>query len=50
MIGADLKGEQRMQTEQVVVLVDLSNFKAVRVPEDMRAAIQPFLLEPGHKW
>ena len=49
-ICADLRGEQRMQTEQVVVLVDLSNFKPVRVPDDMRAAMQPYLLEPGHEW
>ncbi|MCC7460847.1 MAG: hypothetical protein IT480_00140, partial [Gammaproteobacteria bacterium] len=47
---ADLRGEQRMHTEQVVVLVDLSNFKPVRVPDDMRTAMQPFLLEPGHAW
>jgi 4-hydroxybenzoyl-CoA thioesterase len=49
-ICADLKGEERMHTEQVVVLVDLSNFKPVRIPDDMRAAMQPFLLEPGHEW
>ena len=49
-ICADLNGERRMHTEQVVVLVDLATFKAVRVPDDMRAAMQPFLLEPGFEW
>jgi 4-hydroxybenzoyl-CoA thioesterase len=46
-IRADLEGEERMHTEQVVVLVELATFKAIRIPDDMRAAMQPFLLEPG---
>jgi 4-hydroxybenzoyl-CoA thioesterase len=49
-ICADLKGEERMRTEIVVVLIELAAFRPVRIPDDMRAAMQHFLLEPGHQW
>jgi acyl-CoA thioesterase FadM len=49
-IRADMNGEERMRTEIVTVLVRIATFKPVRIPDDMRAPMRQFLLEPGHEW
>jgi len=49
-ICADMKGEERMRTEIVTVMVDVATFRPVRIPDDIRTAMQRYALEPGHEW
>jgi len=49
-ICADMKGEEHMRTEIVTVMVDVATFRPVRIPDDIRTAMQRYALEPGHEW
>jgi 4-hydroxybenzoyl-CoA thioesterase len=49
-ICADMKGEERMRTEIVTVMVELTTFRPVRIPDDIRVEMQRYALEPGHEW